>query len=31
MQLVTISSQRQITIPMVMLDQLGVDKKTDYF
>ncbi|MEK7513885.1 MAG: AbrB/MazE/SpoVT family DNA-binding domain-containing protein [Patescibacteria group bacterium] len=31
MQLVTISSQRQITIPMVMLDQLGVDKKDRLF
>lgn len=31
MQLVTISSQRQITIPVNMLDQLGVDKKDRLF
>jgi len=31
MQLVTISSQRQITIPVDMLGQLGVDKKDKLF
>ena len=31
MQLVTISSQRQITIPMVMLDQLGWIKRQIIF
>ena len=31
MQLVTISSQRQITLPVDMLNQLGVDKKDKLF
>ena len=31
MQLVTISSQRQITIPADILSQLGVDKKDKLF
>lgn len=31
MQLVTISSQRQITIPVYLLNQLGVDKKDKLF
>lgn len=31
MQLVTISSQRQITIPVNMLEELGVDKKDKLF